>query len=336
MKRINILLITLAAVGFAACSGDDDDNKIITPEEPAQTLRPLTIEVSETPMVNPEAPSNSPKRGENAPATRAAVTTLSTLSAFNLEYMYGALPYYNDKSITANKDGEGKWTTTGSWPDTDTNNEVNWYAHSHGTFFLTDDANKYPYISFTVEETATKQKDLLVATASGTWDETKGNLSFTFDHACTALRFYVKKATNLSDYTLSITNVTLCNVIKHGEYYYGTQSWMPGSSRSNYTLYSGSAKTLGTTDYEALDASAAPYLFLIPQTLTPWDGTTAIASATTQTYLQISCSISGATSFSGTAYIPFAGTFEQGKQHDVKINIGKNSLYSSANTKIIN
>ena len=40
--------------------------------------------------------------------------------------------------------------------------------------------------------------------------------------------------------------------------------------------------------------------------------------------------------YSGTAYIPFGATLAAGNQHDVKINIGKNSLYSSANTKIIN
>lgn len=328
MKRINILLLTIAAASFAACTGDDDNN-IIAPETPAQTQRPLTIGVKENPMVNPNAVANS--------ATKAAITTTSTLSAFKLDYVYGLSPYTNGEPIAANKDGEGAWSTSSGWPDTDS--EVKWYAHSHGTFYLTDDANKYPYISFTVDEDAARQKDLLVATACGTWDNTKGNLSFTFDHACTALRFYVKKANNMSDYTLSITNVQLCNVIKTGEYYYSTSSWTLGSSRSSYTLYSGSAKTLGNTDYEALNASDAPYLFMIPQTLTPWDGTTAIASAIAQAYIAVTCTITRTSDsqqmYSGTAYIPFGATLAAGYQHDVKINIGKNSLYSSANNKII-
>lgn len=322
MKSVKLSILVMAAASFTACSSDNDVN-------PEQPLRPLAIEVSENPMVNPDAPAK-------ARNTRAAITTTSTLSAFNLEYVYGAQSSTNGTPITANKNGEGKWSTSANWPDTES--EVKWYAHSHGTFQLTDDANKYPYINFTVEENAASQKDLLVATASGTWDATGGNLSFTFDHACTALRFLVKKANNLSDYTLSITHVQLCNVIKQGDYYFGTSLWTLGDTRSSYTLYSGTAKTLGTTDYEALDASAAPYLFMIPQTLTAWDGTTAIASATTLTYIQLTCSITKDDSnvYSGTAYIPFGATLAAGNQHDVKINIGKNSLYSSANTKIIN
>ncbi len=88
---------------------------------------------------------------------------------------------------------------------------------------------------------------------------------------------------------------------------------------------------------EALDASDAPYLFMILQTLTAWNTTTAINEATTQTYIQITCTITKDASnvYSGTAYIPFGATLTGGYQHDVKINIGKNSLYSGANTKII-
>ena len=36
-----------------------------------------------------------------------------------------------------------------------------------------------------------------------------------------------------------------------------------------------------------------------------------------------------------TAYVPFGTSFEKGKKYDVKINIGKNSLYSAPNTTII-
>lgn len=326
MKTIKILLFALAAASLAACSDDDENNNIITPDEPVQTLRPLTIEVKENPMVNPDVPATS--------ETKAAITTTSTLSAFNINYVYGATPYTG--STTATKDGEGKWTSKGVWPDTDS--EVKWYAYSHGTFLLTDDANKYPYVSFTVEESSSDQQDLLVALTSGTYSGPGSSLSFTFDHACTALRFLVKKANNLSDYTLSITDVTLCNVIKTGDYYYGTQSWTLGSGRSSYTLYSGSAKTLGTASYEAFDESDAPYMFMIPQTLTAWDHTTAIDEATTQTYIMLTCTITKDDSnvYSGTAYIPFTATLTAGYQHDVKINIGKNSLYRSANTKIIN
>jgi hypothetical protein len=89
-----------------------------------------------------------------------------------------------------------------------------------------------------------------------------------------------------------------------------------------------------------MDGGTPSYLFLIPQPLTPWDHTTAIASATAQTYLKVNCTITNTSTstqvHSGYAYIPFAATFVAGKKYNVKINIGKNSLYSGPNTKIIN
>ena len=328
MNAYKLFCVLLSAAAITACSSDDNGiTEPLTPN-PEPTLLPLSIEVAENPMVNPEAPAE-------ARATRAAIATIALLSKFSINYEYGAAHSTNGTSLTATKSEEGKWTSTAVWPVGD--ETINWYAASDGTFLLTENENKYPYTSFTVEECAANQKDLLVAKTSAKYSDADGNITFTFDHACTALRFMVKKATNLADYTLSITSVRLCNVINQGQYFYDTASWTLGSSRSSYTLYSGSAKTLGTTDYEALDASSTPYLFMIPQTLTAWDHETDIATATAQTYIQISCTITKDASnvFSGTAYIPFGATLTAGMQHDVKINIGKNSLYSSANTKII-
>ena len=328
MNAYKLFCVLLSAAAITACSSDDNGiTEPLTPN-PEPTLLPLTIEVAENPMVNPDVSAE-------ARATRAAIVTTAALSEFSINYEYGTEHYYNGDPLTATKSAEGKWTSDAVWPIG--NQTINWYASSDGTFLLTDDDNKYPYTSFTVEESAASQKDLLVAKTSAKYSDADGNVTFTFDHACTALRFLVKKATNLADYTLSITSVRLCNVINQGQYFYDTASWTLGSSRSSYTLYDGSAKTLDTVDYQPLDASDAPYLFMIPQTLTAWDHVTDIASATAQTYIQISCTITKDASdvFSGTAYIPFGATLAAGMQHDVKINIGKNSLYSSANTKII-
>ena len=232
---------------------------------------------------------------------------------------------------SAKKGGSGNWSA-GTWPtEADGSTTVNWFAHTDGT--IPYQAN---YLSFTVEEQSTNQKDLLVATASGTKAATGGHLAFTFDHACTALRFYVKKATNLKDYTLTVTDIKICNIVSNGKYYFSTSAWTPGATRSQYTLYAGSEMALGTEEYTLLNDDADDFLFMIPQKLTAWDTTTDIASATAQTYIRLECSITGATSFNGTAYIPFAATLAAGMQHDVKINIGKNTLYSGPNTKIIN
>ena len=320
MNKTKLIFVLLTSLALGACSNSDDDE--LTSQQPK--FYPMTIEVTENPMV---------QDGEGGGTTRAAITTNSSLDKFYMSYVYGSEA--SSDPITATKGSEGKWSSTGSWPGT--SDEVTWYAYTDGTFYQTEDANKLPYINFTVDEYATTQKDLLVATASGTYSGTGGKLSFTFDHACSALRFYVKKSPNLSDYTVTVSSIVLRNVVNQGKYYYGSKEWTLTESRSNYTLLS-SAKTLGSGsgDYQLLNGSEDnSYLFLIPQTLTPWDPTGALGNV----YLSVACTITkisdSSNIFKGTAYIPFSATFAAGKKYDVKINIGKNSLYSDTGTKII-
>ena len=329
MNKTKLIFVLLTSLALGACSNSDDDE--LTSQQPK--FYPMTIEVAENPMIQDGE--------EGSSSRRAAITTGTTLNGFNMNYVYGeAAP----GSLTATKTSEGQWTNSEGWPSdaVEGNPTVYWYASTSGTFNRTDDANKYPYINFTVEEAAASQHDLLVATASGTYSGTGGKLSFTFDHACSALRFYVKKSTNLDSYTLSVSSIVLKNVKKRGKYYYGTSSWNDIDIYTNYTLYSGSAMTLGsdkTKDYVALNGNfgtaGEPYLFIIPQTLTAWDTTGDLSN----TYLELTCTITNTSTstqvYSGTAYIPFNATFKKGTKYDVKINIGKNSLYNSPRTKII-
>lgn len=325
MNKTKLIFVLLTSLALGACSNSDDDE--LTSQQPK--FYPMTIEVTENPMV---------QDGEGGGTTRAAITTNSSLDKFYMSYVYGSEA--SSDPITATKGSEGKWSSKGSWPGT--SDEVTWYAYTDGTFNQTEDANKLPYINFTVEEAAANQHDLLVATAIGTYSGTSGKLTFTFYHACSALRFYVKKSPNLDSYTLSVSSIVLKNVKKCGKYYYGTSSWNDIDTYTNYTLYSGSAMTLGsdkTKDYVALNGNfgtaGEPYLFIIPQTLTAWDTTGDLSN----TYLELTCTITNTSTstqvYSGTAYIPYAATFEKGTKYDVKINIGKNSLYSGPGTKII-
>ena len=318
MNKTKLIIVLLTSLALGACSNSDDDE--LTSQQPK--FYPMTIEVTENPMV---------QDGEGGGTTRAAITTNSSFDKFYMSYVYGSEA--SSVPITATKGSEGKWSSTGSWPGT--SDEVTWYAYTDGTFNQTEDANKLPYINFTVEEAAANQHDLLVATASGTYSGTGGKLSFTFDHACSALRFYVKKSTNINDKTLTVSSIVLKNVIKDGKYYYGTQSWTLGTTSTDYTLLS-SSQTLASDSYVLLNGSEDDsYLFLIPQTLTAWNPSGALSN----TYLEVTCTITNTSTstqvYSGTAYIPFAATFEKGTKYDVKINIGKNSLYNSHNNKII-
>ena len=309
MKLLKLFSLMLVATTMAACSIDDND---ATPQRPE--VRALSFEVSETPYAIPNG----------SRITRAAIA--SSLDKFYLNYVYllGSEPQTNGSSMETTKDGEKGWKvgdgSTG-WPDTE--NMVDWYACSEHVPFHKGEQATGPYINFSVNETASDQKDLLVATASGTYAETGGKLSFTFDHVCSALRIYVKKANNLADYTLTVSEVKLYNVVSQGDYYFKTSSWTLGVTKSYYTLYSGAGLTLGKS-FVPLDDSSAPYLFLLPQTLTAWSGEGEPAN----TYFELTCVIGkGGEVHNGKAYIPFGATLKQGFQYDVNINIGKNSLY---------
>ena len=324
MKKRKFIYALLAGLAFTACSNEDQ-----AVQQPQKQSRPLTIEVTENPLIQ------DGEEGSNS--NRAAITTTTSLSEFNLNFVYeSGIP----GSTSAQRDEvSGKWKENGlaGWPGgaVDSDADVAWYAWSasnNDAFHPTSDesATLPAYIRFSVEEASAYQNDLLVAKTTKKWSECSGKLSFTFDHACSAIRLYVKKATNINTHTLSISNIVLCNVVKEGKYNYSTNDWELTGTDANYTLFSGSNVILGSSDYQLLNGGEDDsYLFLIPQTLTAWNPTRALSD----TYLELTCSIDGGAS--QTAYIPFGTSFQKGKKYDVKINIGKNSLYSGPNTLLI-
>lgn len=326
MKQQRLFMIALVAATLGACSSEDNEP---VPQQPATQqpttqpeARPLTITVSETPFINPDDQSGS--RG-----TRAAITTTSTLTAFKMDYVYtyGESRLTNGTAWTASKDGEGKWKTTdGVWPTVDNDRTIDWYAYSNASFIKGATASE-DYIHFEVNNSSIYQHDLVVAKTSATYNSCKGNISLTFDHACAALCFLVKKATNLDAYTLSVTNIELCNVKNGGDYFFGTSTWSNLSGAASYTLYSESSMTLPSDKYQELAQGAGPYLFLIPQELTAWNAT----GSPSNTYLAITCTITRISDsqimYNDVAYIPFGFELEKGTQYNVNINIGKNSLY---------
>ena len=87
----------------AACSSDNDE---VEGPQPSKQSYPLTIEVTENPLV----PDGDAVRS----ATKAVITTTSTLSQFSMNYVYGN---NSTGSETATKNGEGKWKSEGSWPN---------------------------------------------------------------------------------------------------------------------------------------------------------------------------------------------------------------------------
>lgn len=275
--------------------------------------------------------------GENS-SNRAAIINNSSLASFNMYYTYGTSD--PETPFTASKDTDGKWTSSdANWPGAavyDPGISVNWHAYTGGTFNYN---SGNPYINFTVEEWAKDQKDLLVAKTTNTWTNCSGNLSFAFDHACSAFRFLVKKAKNLDDYTVNVTEIKLWNIKNNGLYNFGTSEWSNQSGAASYTLCKYNSETpwtLGSSSYTELEQGVdGPYFFVIPQDLTAWNGSGSPAN----TYISITCKITktsdSSVKFDGTAYIPFGGiTLNKGRKRDLKINIGSSSLRNSSGNLI--
>ena len=290
----------MSVIALATC-GDNDD-AVPIPIEPTPSPRLLTVEVSENPMDNEEACARVMNR------TTAATTTAS-LSSFTMNYTDA---WYN----TFNKESSG-WSTV-TWPD-DVGNDtpIDFYAHDGGTFQW-NDGN--PYLNFTMNNDAFNQKDLLVATHKQiSYNDTKGVVSLTFDHACAAVQFQICQTKKVTDEgkNFIINSVVLKNVCKNGDYYYDS-GWTLGSDRTNYTLTNILENTLTstlektsilTTDYQPLPCK---WLFLIPQSQ---DGI----------QLEIKYTVDEGAEKTKILNVG-TDSWEQGKQYTVNIRVGSSFL----------
>lgn len=357
------MVLCLLALPFVwACSSDNDSEEIAPEPTPAPKFFPLNITVEENPLVDPSEGS------ANTGKFRAPITFLDNLETFRLSYIYYdpdpnieddevRYPYGTDWQCT--KVGLGRWSAGDEgqygWPPgavaTTSGGSntipVTWYAYTNGTINMNiGNGQKNPYLNYTVEEASTMQHDLLVTKLTKTFNDYSSagmNLNFTisenaaFKHACSALRFKIKKAKNVKDNGIIVSEVKLCHVKKNGFYYLDSDSWQLQNVTTDYTLFKASADnpaiTLEYENYKVLYAGTLDgnnendYLFMLPQTLEPWG-----PDNTTNSYLLINFTYD---SVPMEGRVPFAGTFEMGKIHEVNINIGKNSLYNSTGGKLI-
>ena len=279
----------MSVIALAAC-GDNDD-AVPTPVEPAPSPRLLTVEVSENPMQDNEASAREMKR-------TAAATTTATLSSFTMNYTDA---WYNNFTKTG-----GTWSTA-DWPyGVNENTKIDFYAYNAGSFQWNSGT---PYVSFMMDEDAFSQKDLLVATHKQiSYNDAKGKVSLTFDHACAAVQFQICQTKTVTEqkHSFTINSVVLKNVCKNGDYYYDS-GWTLGSNLTDLTL-TNSTITL-TTAYQLLPCQ---WLFLIPQSQ---DGI----------QLEIKYTVDEGAE---KTKILNVGTdnWEQGKQYTVNIRVGSSFL----------
>lgn len=160
------------------------------------------------------------------------------------------------KTYSLSKGGTGWSATPNLWPDVDNEEPVSFYAYNAGDFDSSDN-----YISFTVNENASTQTDLLVAKRENiTYKATGGKVSLTFDHACAAVNIRVKRTEEVGA-DLAVTSIKLEGVANEGDYYYNS-GWKDLSGSATYTL--SNANISVTTSEQTMTCGT---LFMIPQTL---------------------------------------------------------------------
>lgn len=264
---------------LAGCSSDDTEQT-----QKRETPRPMIVDVLGT--------------------TRAgAPTTTATLSSFSMNYLQG-----NKYNFAKTEPGE-TWSTN-TWPSVDTDQKIDFYAYTGGTFNYNDG---YPYVSFTVEETVASQHDLLVAEHKQiSHNDAGGHVSLLFDHACAAVLFTVQITNTLRTQLggdLTVKSIVLKKVIKTGDYYYNTGAWTINDVNENYAEYTvtNGAITVTTTPQEV----AQGYLYMIPQTHE--------ADGTKGTYLEINYTKGNEAQ---QATIPLAIDWKAGESYPINIKLG--------------
>lgn len=291
---------------MAACSNDDNS-------ETTSQKRPLVITVTETPMNDESAAART--------ATRGTIVDNTNFSSFGMRY-----GNEDTHAYTVTKSA-GVWSTFPAYGPEGTNT---FYAFSNGTFQWN---GGNPYINFTVDETINAQKDLVVAKSEPI---TGNEVSLSFKHVLSAAQFEICKTAAMDDYTIVVNSVELCNVVYQGDYYYGTNSWTLSSNKTNYSL-TNTSFTLSKEAQPLNLASGNEYLFMVPQTLTPWDKT-AISGSTTGCYLRLNCKISKSGSYKigdadtfGDAYLPISGELKQNTKHTITLRVGTALRNASGN-----
>ena len=309
MRKL-LLLTTLTTLLAWGCSNEDNE------VEEVANARPLIFHVSETPLDNPES----------AAARRTAPTTTATFSSFYYRYTTGSSL---NGEANASKNASNQWTG-GSWPYVETSIVVPFYAYANvSTTPTVEIKDGKVYMDFEVDAQTDSQKDLLVATASDTYENCKGNISFNFSHACGAVRFSISKTTGLSDYTVRVKSVTIYNIPSSGSYCFNDGTWtIDAEGKKNFSLISYDSGSMDVTAEKKTYLSGEnDYMFLLPQTLTAWGKT----GTPTNAYVEIECKIFNGETYKvggagtnewGKAYLPLGIIIEKGKIHPVNISMG--------------
>jgi hypothetical protein len=161
----------------------------------------------------------------------------------------------------------GSTWSTATWPSSDdiqNTTPLDFYAHDGGTFVWVNDN---PYVNFTMDNDAFKQKDFLVATHKQiSYESSGGVVPLTFDHACAAVQFKVFKEETGNNYT--VKSIKLKGIKNSAVYNYKTGWGTPGyssdwDSDENIRYYTLTKSDIDVTTNKIL--LPCEWLFIIPQ-----------------------------------------------------------------------
>ncbi len=329
-------------------------------EKGTYNLRPISIHVSDRPLGSETIMA--------APSKKTPPTTKESLKKFYLNYVYN-----QDNQVVCGVPelytydvDNGTWlvgTTTdpgtGGWPSTAGNDaSVTFYAYANVDVFVGDgdmeneaffleDETAGPYLEFGMDEYTQELGDLLVAQNTDTWTNCEGNLYLAFDHACAAMEFYICKTASLADYVVNVNNVKIHNVPSLGHYFFNSGEWeVITEYQKDYTVYANQGDDSGnsitvkqSSEGKDLLIGDGDYMFVIPQTLTPWDKNGSPLNSD-NTYIEINCKISkddqylvGGNDSWGVVYLPFEATLKKGSIHPFTIQMGT-ALRDASGNKI--
>ena len=147
--------------------------------------------------------------------------------------------------VSVSKGSGTTWQPTGvTWPGA--SYKATFYAIAPADAVTPSADAGGPRFAYTVPQSASEQKDLLVSKCENVSCDGKSAPTLTFNHALAAIKF---AKGNIAPYT-SITKVEITGVYSDGRYSMYNDSWGAQSSKDNYSI-----------------SSTDDVLFLMPQTL---------------------------------------------------------------------
>ena len=205
-------------------------------------------------------------------------------------------------------------------------------------------SNKIPHlaVNVTVPTANADQRDIMFAQADNQTSTTNNKkVNMPFVHAMSAIRFSAK--TTVSTISATVKSVTMANIVSTGKVGYLTDKTLGsslGATRASYAIGIANSNGVDVSTSTVDLTSASGTCILLPQTLSAWAPVagTPVTSEATKSYIVIECKVVqngaylvGDASNFGKVYIPFGGTWEQGKKYTYTINIGNGSGGYDAN-----